>query len=203
MARKKSPAADGMLSRLWDRIGDLFTVRDLVWLVLPSSGGGAAFMTWLAAKVQTFSAFELGLIFCFLLMVFVCIWAIAGHARNKWAKKPDQNRHSSAAIDTKLEVNLRPRPNYPEIHRQTNIYEWYFLRFEMVTSDSNGNEITRAPWAVFVLFDEPAQYQQISVSVRDGATPRFNVRRSTPRHVVITIEEELPESGILTIEALK
>lgn len=109
---------------------------------------------------------------------------------------------SKAAAPQKISTRLRLQFNgngaFPLMVEEQNIWRWYSLAdVHVIIRPETTPERRTVSWKLFITFDAPVAYKQITVSAGHSDIPTVEVKDWSPRHAVIVFGGDMPPSVVL------
>jgi len=109
---------------------------------------------------------------------------------------------------TDLRLHFLGGHQAPQELHQDNVFGWYTLWNEGVTMKGLspegkllGEATTNPWWWIFVIFDHPVSYHELTVSFSSPGFPSYEVKQSTTRSVIIVVQGDIP-AGDMEIYAV-
>lgn len=112
-----------------------------------------------------------------------------------WQHGPWARVKASASAPVPAETYLRLQFNHgnllPQAVGLANIWRWYALYNDFAVIGPEGVQAHARSWSVFMMYDSPVIFQQFRIDGGGAALPRFEVKDSSQRHVVVWFGGEL------------
>jgi len=140
-------------------------------------------------------------------IVNVAFLSLALVALSWWIFRAVGVHEEVGRVKTELRLRFSGKYERPEGIHADNIENWYTLWNERqeVSFFGEGNKqigglVSSGGWTIFVSFQKPTTYRELSVSFSDPGFPQWEVKLQTPRYVIISVSGPIP-SGNLEIYA--
>jgi hypothetical protein len=139
-----------------------------------------------------------------LLALFV-IYLFGANLRPKVQTQTQQAAaiESVKGVPTDLRLQFNALNTMPLAVSQHNIWRWYTLRTSFQGIDAKTKKLTEggSTWTIFVTFDTPVAFKQIRIDSGGSPLPRYEVKDSSQRTVIVVFSGELAGT-IVDIQAI-
>jgi hypothetical protein len=113
---------------------------------------------------------------------------------------------TATPIRSVLRLQFYGDERVPTAIENQNVATWYTLyspRAAMISTDNaTGKKTTVAEipksWAIFMTFDRPTTFNEVTVSLSSPGLPAYDIKQTTTRSVLVTFSSDIP-AGTLEI----
>jgi hypothetical protein len=141
-------------------------------------------------------------------ILFLCVVATAASCWWVFGRPGTSKIGPAGAIKTELRLQFYGDTRIPTEIRADNIYDWYTLwspHAEASFTDATGKVLSSTvlsakSWNIFVIFETPTRYRELSVSFSAPGFPQYEVKKATERYAIINVQADIP-AGALEIYA--
>ena len=100
---------------------------------------------------------------------------------------------------TLLRLQFHGDLRFPTAIEEENVYSWFAYRRDQMKvdmKDADGNTIETlilSPmWCVFLVLDVEHEYRSVEITYRSSDSIQSQVRQTTPRSIVVVVEQDMP-----------